>query len=201
MIRRLHVLFFSVVFMIGTTGALASETASELDCKPRFLYADGVESGIVVQLFHQVIPCLEAGESQEIVLNSNGGDAWAGYGAYNALRHYAADGGNLTTTIYGGGHSAAAIIFLAGDVRRIGCNSGMLLHPVTTNATVSTDNPAELASLSQRNEAANDMYVEILSIRTTMSPDEARAALAEHRMHTAQEALRLGLATEIVGCE
>ena len=165
----------------------------------RFVLDKEVEWGLTGRIFDTVIPCLEGGFSQEIVINSPGGSPTTAHGVYEALR--IADTGNkLTTTVYGNSHSAAMYVFLAGANRRISCSSTMQIHPVTLRVVASSNDRTELDSFPVRWENTERRSVSILAQRTKLTEDEVRQLKLAHSLLSAEDALAHGIATEIIGC-
>ncbi|SPH24479.1 ATP-dependent Clp protease proteolytic subunit [Defluviimonas aquaemixtae] len=165
----------------------------------RFVLDDKVDWGLTGKIFDTVIPCLEGGFSQEIVINSPGGSPTTAHGVYEALR--IADTQNrLTTTVYGNSHSAAVYVFLAGATRNISCSSTMQIHPVTLRVVASSNDRTELNSFPERWEKTEERSINILAHRTKLTKDEVRELKLGHRLLTAEDALGHGIATEIIGC-
>lgn len=165
----------------------------------RFVLDDKVDGRLTGKIFDTVIPCLEGGFSQEIVINSPGGSPTTAHGIYEALR--IADTNNrLTTTIYGNSHSAAVYVFLAGATRNISCSSTILVHPVTLTVVASSNDRTELDSFPVRWEKTEERSISILAHRTKLTKDEVRELKLGHRLLSAEEALGHGFATEVIGC-
>lgn len=165
----------------------------------RFVLDDKVDWGLTGEVFDTVIPCLEGGYPQEIVINSPGGSPTTAHGIYEALR--LADKDNLlTTTVYGNSHSAAVYVFLAGAERNISCSSTVLIHPVTLRVVASSNDRTELDSFPQRWEKTEERSINILARRTKLTRDEVRELKLGHRLLSAEEAVEHGIATRIIGC-
>lgn len=165
----------------------------------RFVLDDKVDWGLTGKVFDTVIPCLEGGFPQEIVINSPGGSPTTAHGIYEALR--LADTGNLlTTTVYGSSHSAAVYVFLAGATRNISCSSTIQIHPVTLRVVASSNDRTELDSFPERWEKTEERSINILANRTKLTKDEVRELKLGHRLLSADEALGHGIATKIIGC-
>ncbi|WP_171180040.1 ATP-dependent Clp protease proteolytic subunit [Ruegeria sp. HKCCD8929] len=166
----------------------------------RFVLDGKVDWELTGKIFDTVIPCLEGGYAQEIVINSPGGSPTTAHGVYEALR--IADTENrLTTTIYGNSHSAAVYVFLAGSERRISCSSTMQIHPVTLTVVASSNDRTELNSFPQRWEKTEERSISILAQRSKLTRDEVRELKLGHRLLSSDEALGHGIATEIIGCD
>lgn len=165
----------------------------------RFVLDKEVEWGLTGRIFDTVIPCLEGGFAQEIVINSPGGSPTTAHGVYEALR--IADTGNrLTTTVYGNSHSAAMYVFLAGATRKISCSSTMQVHPVTLRVVASSNDRTELDSFPIRWERTEERSTSILAQRTKLTEDEVRKLKLAHSLLSADDALKHGIATEVIGC-
>ena len=64
-----------------------------------------------------------------IHINSGGGDMYAGVSIYNRLRELGAE---IVTVCDGLAASAASVIFMAGDVRRVFAGSNVMIHSAAT---------------------------------------------------------------------
>ncbi|MGB3314111.1 MAG: ATP-dependent Clp protease proteolytic subunit [Albidovulum sp.] len=182
--------------------AIPEEDGEKLKCtgkNRRFILDNKIDWGLTGDIFDTVIPCLEAGYPQEIIINSPGGSPTTAHGIYEALR--LADTGNrLTTTVFGNSHSAAVYVFLAGATRKISCSSTVLIHPVTLRVVASSNDRTELDSFPQRWEKTEERSVSILSSRTKLTKDEVRQMKLGHRLLSANEAVSHGIATDVIGC-
>ncbi|MFV2052346.1 ClpP family protease [Aliiroseovarius sp. YM-037] len=165
----------------------------------RFVLDSAIEWGLTGEIFNTVIPCLEGGYSQEIVINSPGGSPTTAHGIYEALRLVDTEN-RLTTTVYGSAHSAAMYVFLAGANRNISCSSTMQIHPVTLRVITSSNDRTELDSFPERWEKTEARSVSILARRTNLTEADVRELKLGHRLLSAEDALEHGIATEVIGC-
>ena len=173
------------------------EHKDELDCSKSFVLSKDIDQTITSELYRKLIPCLREGQPQELIINSDGGDAWSAYGIYDALR-IADQKKVLTTRIFGNGHSAAIIVFLAADRREISCNSSMLLHNVTTTTLLSADNRQIILNIATQHDLAVERYAGIVAERIGLSIEEVKELMDEERLRLASEIMELGIATDVV---
>lgn len=209
--------FFTVLFMSMTLYApsVYAEDAdtkdeteeseeSELKCDSEvpFVLNEAISTKLTEPIFEKVIPCLRAGKPQEIIINSGGDEAWTAFSLFDALRT-ADTQGVLKTGVYGHGHSAAVIIFLAGTTRQISCHSSMLIHEIRSR-TLEWTTSEDSRENADRTDMTKLQYVDILSLTTgTITPAEAQAMMEAEEFLYAAELLSYNIATEIIGpgCE
>lgn len=128
----------------------------------------------------------------DVYINSYGGEVAQGVAIYNALKRHKA---KVTTYVDGFACSIASVIAMAGDVRKMYSNSLLMIH----NAwTVAQGNAEELEKAAEDlkviNEAAKQAYREVVNI----SEEELTAMLNAETWITADKAVEMGFATEIV---
>lgn len=123
-------------------------------------------------------------------INSNGGEVKEGLAIYNALRAR-----NVTTICEGFAASSASLIFMAGKRRIMNAASLLFIHQASVAAA---GNPDELekvaADLRTITKAAAAAYKEG---GVTCTDDELTAMLKTESWIQAEDALRMGFATEI----
>lgn len=126
----------------------------------------------------------------EVRINSLGGDANQGLGIYNLLRDHPA---KVTTVVDGIAASAASIVLMAGDTRRVPDNALVMIHNAWTIAIGGEDELLKAAEvLATYNRAIAATYA-----ASTGKPAEEMAALmAEETWMTGAEAKERGFATE-----
>ena len=131
-------------------------------------------------------------KSIDVYINSYGGEVAQGIAIYNALKRHKA---KVTTYVDGFACSIASVIAMAGDVRKMYDNSLLMIH----NAwTVAQGNAAELekaaADLKVINEATKQAYIDVVNI----SENELTALLDAETWLTAEKAVEMGFATEVI---
>lgn len=126
---------------------------------------------------------------------SRGGSVFHGFALYDTLRTLSEQGHEVTTVIRGFAGSMASVIFLAGDVRKIGAESMIHQHEASSDAIGSKSEIQDEAEFMKKLEA---QITRIYTSRTNMT---ARQFLTKIRRKdwyaNAQEAFDLGIATEV----
>ena len=131
----------------------------------------------------------------DVYINSYGGEVSQGLAIYNALKRHNA---KVTTYVDGFACSIASVIAMAGDVRKMYDNSLLMIH----NAwTVAQGNAAELEKAAEDlkviNEATKKAYLEVINI----SESELTALLDAETWLTAEKAVEMGFATEVIAAK
>lgn len=149
---------------------------------------------IVLNEFLDDLENLSTCSDVTIRINSPGGDMNAGVVIYNRLRDL---GANITTICDGLAASAASIIFMAGDIRRLYSSSIVMIHGA---AVLLWDYYQEqgvrsvLSMLAAHNQAGINVYVD----RTGLEESEVRQLVEAETWMTGQEAVDKGFATEVI---
>lgn len=129
----------------------------------------------------------------ELRINSQGGDSFDGIAVYNDLR---ANKAKKNVVITGIAASAASIIAMAGDHIAIADGAQILIH----NAWCTVSGDAGFLERTAAGLRANsEAMVRIYSARTGIPADEIRALMDNEVLLTAQEAVDLGFADEVIG--
>lgn len=134
----------------------------------------------------------ENGEPVEVIINSGGGDVYAGSEIYTALRSYE---GDVTVKIVGIAASAASVIAMAGDVVEISPTAQLMIHNVS--ARVQGDHQIfakESEVLKGYNQSIANSYV----AKTGKSMEELLTLMGEETWFTAQKAVEHGFADKIM---
>ncbi|MDW8759467.1 Clp protease ClpP [Streptococcus suis] len=134
----------------------------------------------------------ETSEPIEVVINSGGGDVYAGSEIYTKLRDYA---GDVTVKVVGIAASAASVIAMAGDVVEISPTAQIMIHNVSTLAY--GDNRAmlhEAGVLEGFNQSIANSYV----AKTGMEMSELLDLMAKETWFTAQQAVEHGFADKVM---
>lgn len=127
-----------------------------------------------------------------VVLNSGGGDVFAGLSIYNALRELDAE---VTIRVDGLAASIASIIAMAGDKVIMSPGSLMMIHRPSVFAAGNEDDLAKAIALLQKiEESIAPIYVE----RSGLSAEKISEMLEAETWMTAEEAVELGFADEVI---
>lgn len=126
-----------------------------------------------------------------VVINSPGGDVFAGVAIYNALKNR--DGGKTTVRVDGVAASIASVIAMAGDSIKMSLGSTMMIHKPWSMAV---GDATELAKTIQLLDKLEGSIVDIYADRTGLEKDEIVKLLAAETWLTPEEAVALGFADE-----
>lgn len=124
----------------------------------------------------------------EVLINSGGGDVYAGSEIYTTLKSYQ---GNVTVKIVGIAASAASVIAMAGDVVEISPTAQLMIHNVST--TVSGDHKQmlhEAGVLENYNISIANAYVN----KTGLEMNELLDLMSTETWFNAQQAVEKGFA-------
>lgn len=135
----------------------------------------------------------DAGEfdSIDLRINSRGGSAYDGFAIYNMLRD---TGKTINASVVGLAASAASIILMAGDTRRVPKNAFVMIHdPATFVYGGERELKAGIASLAAIKKAALSTYAE----KTKLSEKKLAEMTAVETWMTGDEALEMGFATAV----
>jgi ATP-dependent protease ClpP protease subunit len=134
-------------------------------------------------------------DSLTVYMNSPGGDVYHGITMANRLEKVRASGqvGRIDTVAEGLVASAATLIFLKGDNRRMAQGSRFMIHePRSGGFGTAGQFEKAAARMRQTTEQVLDIYEE----SSALTRDELRAAMAEETFYTPADALEAGFATE-----
>jgi ATP-dependent Clp endopeptidase proteolytic subunit ClpP len=127
-----------------------------------------------------------------VEINSPGGDVFAGLAIYNALK---SSGKEIVVKVMGVAASAASLIAMAGDKIVMPKNSFMMIHNPWSFAMGNADELREQADVLDK---IGDSLLKTYASRTGKDEAEIAEMLAKDTWMTADEALALGFATEVV---
>lgn len=170
----------------------------KIDAKARIIY---FVHGVNARAFTRVLRALDEfstgrGKNAEITVKimSEGGDAFAGMAIHDALKNTSCP---IRTEGYGLVASAANIVFAAGHTRAIAPNAHVLIHPVRT----ALDDEMKLGDLKMElnnTELVQDRFALVLK-QLGVPASDCVELLSKESLIDAHHALRIGLATEIMG--
>jgi len=150
-------------------------------------WADGVSLESVKEAFDQV----KDAPKIRLLLNSEGGDAFDGMAIYNVLRK-ARD--RLTVEILGFAASAASIIALAGKELIVDEGAYLMIHEPWAITIGPADDHRKTADLLDK---MSGNFADIYAAHSSLSREEALAAMKAETWYTAAEAVEAGFATAI----
>lgn len=127
-----------------------------------------------------------------VEINSPGGDVWDGIAIYNALRAHPA---KVTTRVDGIAASIASVIAQAGDRRIMLGGSQMMIHNAWGLSVGDHADHAEMADILAHQD---DIIAGIYASRSGGTKDEFKARMDAETWLTADAAVELGLADEVV---
>lgn len=132
--------------------------------------------------------------NMNVLINSPGGDTFAGADMYSALREYAVTKGKVTCYITGLAASAASIVAMAGDEIVISEVGMMMIHDPWM---IAVGNASQLRDLADTLDKVRDAVANAYVSRTGKDEDEIRQMMASERYMTASEAVTDGFADRI----
>lgn len=130
-------------------------------------------------------------EDVEVIINSGGGDVFAGFDIYNALKDYSGKVHVRITTLAA---SAASVIAMAGDKVSISPVGQMMIHNVWTTAQ---GNHHDLQQVAARIGEISDSVANAYVLKTGKSLDEIKQLMDDETYFSAQKALNFGLVDEV----
>lgn len=132
------------------------------------------------------------GEALEVIINSPGGDVYAGSEIYSMLREYK---GDVTVKIVGVAASAASVIAMAGKHVAISPTAQIMIHNVSSRVSGDyRDHAHESDVLKGWNKSIANAYV----LKSGLSEPEVLAMMNKESWLTAQEAKEKGFVDEIL---
>lgn len=132
------------------------------------------------------------GEDVEVIINSGGGDVFAGSEIYTELKSYQ---GNITTKVVGIAASAASVIAMAGKKVQISPTAQIMIHNVSSRGSGDyRDFQHEADVLKNYNKSIASAYM----IKTGMKEEELLALMDEETWFNAQQAKENKFVDEIL---
>lgn len=127
-----------------------------------------------------------------IVINSGGGDVFAGLSIYNALREF---DGYVTVRVDGLAASIASVIAMAGDKVIMSPGSMLMIHKPWTMVAGDVN---ELEKAKEILNGIEESIIPIYASRTGMSKEEIVSMLEAETWMTAEQAVEQGFADELI---
>lgn len=131
------------------------------------------------------------GKPIRIIINSPGGECFAGAAIYNALREYK---GKKTVRVDGVAASMASVIAMVGDEIYMSPGSTMMIHRASVGAW---GNVEELKKAIQMLEALEETIIPIYEKRTGLSKQEIEDLLDAETWMSPEKAIELGFADKL----
>ena len=128
----------------------------------------------------------------EVVITSVGGIVREGHAMFGMLRE---SGKRIITTIVGGAYSAAAVLALAGDERRMHSNALLMYHGASSGGASTVSEHLEAADVLQK---VNELIADTIAERTHMNREGAAEMLNRDTYLTAREAKLQGFIDTII---
>lgn len=132
------------------------------------------------------------GSPVEVIINSGGGDVYAGSEIYTSLKDYS---GSVTVKIVGIAASAASVIAMAGDWVEISPTAQIMIHNVST--TVQGDH-AKLLHESGVLENYNQSIANSYRLKTNLEMAELLELMNQETWFTAEQAVAHGFADGVM---
>lgn len=132
-------------------------------------------------------------------INSLGGSAFDGVAIYNLLRDRSRAGSTVEVHVDGIAASAASVIACAGDTVSVAANAMLMIHNAWTFAMGGADEMEKSAEMLRKlNSQIAVTYLETAQrFGKATTTEEIAAAMDAETWLTAQEALEMGLASEV----
>jgi len=132
------------------------------------------------------------GQDIDLVINSGGGDVFAGSEIYSMLKDYS---GNVNVKIYGLAASSASIIAMSGDKVSIGPTAQIMIHNVSSETGGDYHDMDKMSDVLQK---ANDALANAYVSKTGKSKDEILELMDKETWLNADDSVNEGFADEIL---
>lgn len=132
------------------------------------------------------------GDELEVIINSGGGDVFAGSEIYTALKSYT---GNVTVKIVGIAASAASVVAMAGKKILMSPTAQLMIHNVSSRASGDYRDMSHSAEVLKN---ANDTIANAYRIKSGMSQEIFLDLMDKETWMTAKQALENNLVDEIM---
>ncbi len=172
---------------------MKSET--EVDVTIFDVIGDGFFGGVSPKEVDAALRKIPEAEQINVFINSPGGDVFAGMAIYNLLKMHKA---NVTVHVIGWAASAASVIAMAGDQIVMDDNAMMVIHDPWS---CMCGTAAEFREAAESLDRIEGTIVATYAARTGQTAKTVAAMMEAETWMTAQEALDLGFATEIIAAK
>jgi len=131
-------------------------------------------------------------EDVEVIINSGGGDVFAGSEIFTMLKSYK---GHVTIKIVGLAASAASFIAMAGDKVLISPTGQMMIHNVATSGS---GDYRDFESMAHALKSANQSIINAYKTKINKSDEELQSLMDKETWFNANTALEHGFVDEIM---
>jgi len=131
----------------------------------------------------------------EVIINSGGGDVFAGSEIFTALKEYA---GNVKVKIVGVAASAASVIAMAGDKILISPTAQMMIHNVSSYAEGDHN---DMDHMSDILKSANNSIANSYRLKTGKTQEELLDLMNKETWFDAEKAKEHGFVDEVMFAE
>ena len=135
----------------------------------------------------------------KVRINSPGGDVHQASSMLTALQERRSGGAAIHVIVDGMAASAASFLLLAGSDVKIAALGTVVIHDVAVSFHGARER--DLKNLTSFVSRKNREIAGLYAARMNQSEDEVRTLLAEERSYTAEEAVEVGLADEVIAIE
>lgn len=146
---------------------------------------------VTPQLFRDELKTVD-GNKLMVIINSGGGDVWAGVAIHDALKEFS---GEVTVRVSGLAGSIASVIAMAGDVIEMTPGSTMMIHKASVFAFGNTD---DMKKAIEMLETVEEGIIGIYTDRTGLPRDEVVEMVEAETWLSAEKAVDLGFADKVV---
>ncbi|MGN0586922.1 MAG: ClpP family protease [Oscillospiraceae bacterium] len=181
-------------------GIQSVSLGDELLSDRRIFLTEGVNPESMTTVIMQLM-CLERiapDEEITIYINSPGGEVRSGLMIYDYIRQMKTP---VRTVCIGTAASMGAIIFLAGDKREMYPHTTLMIHDPSMFGSGNYEKPAELRERLDSLMDIRKILVGIIAERTGKSMNSVYKKTKKDSYFDAEEAVKFGLATCIIGEE
>lgn len=132
-----------------------------------------------------------------IFFNSPGGSAFDGFGMSDQIQRLVNDGVEVIAEGTGLIASAAVPVFMSASKRVVSPNTIFLVHPATIFKFFSSEGLKDIISQQRLLQMMRDKYARIISGKSKISFEKAKALMEEDSWFDAQQALEWGVVDHI----
>lgn len=147
--------------------------------------------GVTVTDFKRAFDEIKGSDSIRLLINSPGGDVFAGVAIYNILSGVRP---KLTAEVVGLAASAASVVALAASSVVMGQGAYFMIHDPWGVAIGTAD---DMLKMAETLESMRGQFADIYSERSDLSRDDAIEAMSAETWYTADEAIEAGFADEV----
>lgn len=131
-------------------------------------------------------------EDVELDIASYGGNVWAASEIYTILKNHK---GKITAVVSGLAASAASVILMAADTRKISPTGQIMIHNAWTQVS---GNQEDLAEVQQMLSSSDESIINAYELATGLSRNEIYNLMTKTTFMNAQQAVQMHFADEIL---